>query len=98
MDWLLTLFRVKVVVRGEEKLPDEPAVFVSNHISDFDPMAVLAVLRRDIIYISKESNFKLPIVGRFLRRTGFFGDRPRKSHACHANAQACFGIDARRSR
>ena len=71
MDWLLTLFRVKVVVHGEEKLPDEPAVFVSNHISDFDPMAVLAVLRRDIIYISKESNFKLPIVGRFLRRTGF---------------------------
>lgn len=71
MNWLLTLFRVKITVRGEEILPDEPIILVSNHLSDFDPMAVLAVLRRDIIYISKESNFKLPIVGRFIRRTGF---------------------------
>lgn len=71
MNWLLTLFRVKIVLRGKEKLPSEPAVFVSNHISDFDPMAVLAVLRRDMIYISKLSNFKIPIVGRFIRRTGF---------------------------
>ena len=71
MDWLLRLFRVRITVRGEDILPDEPIVLVSNHLSDFDPMAVLAVLRRDIIYISKESNFKIPIVGRFIRRTGF---------------------------
>lgn len=71
MDWLLTLFRVKIKMTGEEILPKEPVVLVSNHLSDFDPMAVLAVLRRNIIYISKDSNFKIPIVGRFIRRTGF---------------------------
>ena len=71
MDWLLTFFRVKIKMSGEEIIPDEPMVLVSNHLSDFDPMAVLAVLRRRIIYISKESNFKIPIVGRFIRRTGF---------------------------
>ena len=72
MDWLLTLFRVKIRMKGEEILPDEPVVLVSNHVSDFDPMAVLAVLpKRRLIYISKDSNFKLPIVGRFIRRTGF---------------------------
>ena len=71
MNWLLTLLRVKIIVRGAEKIPAEPTVFVSNHISDFDPMAVLSVLRRDMIYISKESNFKIPMVGRFIRRTGF---------------------------
>lgn len=71
MDWLLTFLRVKIKVTGEEILPDEPVVLVSNHISDFDPMAVLAVLRREMIYISKESNFKIPIVGRFIHRSGF---------------------------
>lgn len=71
MDWLLTLFGVKIKVKGEEILPDEPIVLVSNHLSDFDPMAVLAVLRRHMIFISKESNFKIPIVGRFIRHTGF---------------------------
>ncbi|MBQ9760748.1 MAG: 1-acyl-sn-glycerol-3-phosphate acyltransferase [Clostridia bacterium] len=71
MDWLLTFFGVRIKMKGEEILPDGPVVLVSNHLSDFDPMAVLAVLRRRIIYISKESNFKIPIVGRFIRRTGF---------------------------
>ncbi len=71
MNWLLTFLRVKITLRGRELLPNEPVILVSNHLSDFDPMAVLAVLRRDIIYISKESNFKIPIVGRFIRRTGF---------------------------
>ena len=71
MQWLMRLFRVKIRMNNTEILPDEPAVFVSNHLSDFDPMAVLAVFRRRIIYISKESNFKIPIVGNFIRRAGF---------------------------
>lgn len=71
MNWLLTFFRVRIKMRGQEILPKEPVILVSNHLSDFDPMAVLAVLRRDIIFISKQENFKIPIVGRFIHRTGF---------------------------
>ncbi len=72
MNWLMSLFRVRVTLEGREKLPDEPCVIVSNHRSDFDPMTMLAVLReRNLVYISKESNFKIPIVGNFIYHAGF---------------------------
>ncbi len=72
MDWLMSLFRVRVTLKGREKLPAEPCVIVSNHRSDFDPMTMLAVLReRRLVYISKESNFKIPIVGNFIYHAGF---------------------------
>lgn len=74
MDWLMKMMRVRITLRGLEKLPDEPIVLVSNHRSDFDPMTVLAVLRRrNISYISKQSNFKIPIVGPFIYHAGFLG-------------------------
>ena len=72
MDWLMSLFRVRVTLEGRELLPDCPCVIVSNHRSDFDPMTLLAILReRKLVYISKESNFKLPIVGNFICHAGF---------------------------
>lgn len=72
MDWLMRLFRVRVTLKGREKLPAEPCVIVSNHRSDFDPMTMLAILReRKLVYISKESNFKIPIVGGFIYHAGF---------------------------
>lgn len=72
MDWLMSLFRIRVTMEGVEKLPDEPCVIVSNHRSDFDPMTMLAVLKtRKLVYISKESNFKIPIVGGFIHHAGF---------------------------
>lgn len=71
MQWLMRLFRVRIRMKNTELIPSEPSVLVSNHLSDFDPMSVLAVLRRKIIFISKESNFKIPIVGNFIRRAGF---------------------------
>ncbi len=72
MDWLMAFFRIRIKFIGRELLPEEPTVLVSNHISDFDPMTVLAVLGdRKPLYISKEANFKIPIVGKFIRRAGF---------------------------
>lgn len=72
MDWVMTILRIHVTVKGEEKIPNEPCVLVCNHQSDFDPMTVLAVMRkRRIAYISKESNFKIPIVGPFIFHAGF---------------------------
>ena len=72
MDWVMTVLRIKVTLKGEEKIPNEPCVLVCNHQSDFDPMTVLAVMRnRKIAYISKESNFKIPIVGPFIFHAGF---------------------------
>ena len=72
--WLLLVMGIRVKLTGTEMLPDSPCVLVSNHRSDFDPMTVLAMLnRRKLAYISKESNFKIPIVGPFMRHAGFVG-------------------------
>lgn len=72
MKWLMQMMGIQIKVTGEELLPQEPCVLVSNHRSDFDPMTVLAVLnQRKLIYISKEGNFKIPIVGPFIRQAGF---------------------------
>jgi len=72
MDWLMKLFRIRVTVKGGERLPDEPCVIVGNHLSDFDPMTLLAVLRnRNAVFISKPSNFKIPIVGSYIHGAGF---------------------------
>ena len=72
MDCLMRLFGIRVVLKGKEKLPEEPCVIVSNHLSAFDPMTMLAVMRgRNLVYISKESNFKIPIAGNFIYHAGF---------------------------
>ena len=72
MDWLMGFLGIRIRWIGQEKLPPEPCVIISNHISDFDPMILLAMTRkRHIVYISKESNFRLPLAGGFIRGAGF---------------------------
>ncbi len=71
-DWLMTLLRVKVRLNGMEKFPEEPFVLVSNHLSNFDPIAVLCkVKKRKIAFISKPSNFKIPVAGAYVHNAGF---------------------------
>ena len=70
--WILDMLRVRVKVEGRELLPGEPVVLVSNHRSDFDPMAAMvAFSHRALVYISKESNLRIPIAGAFVRRCHF---------------------------
>lgn len=72
VNWLLGLFRVRHHATGVEKLPKEPFVLVSNHRSDFDPMVGFDALRGiKLGYISKEANFRIPIVGRHIYHCGF---------------------------
>lgn len=74
MRCIMQLLGVRVVLKGAEKLPNEPCVIVSNHLSAFDPMTMLAVMRgRKLVYISKESNFKIPLAGNFIYHAGFLG-------------------------
>lgn len=70
--WILDVLRVRVRVTGRELLPSEPMILVSNHRSDFDPMAAMVAFpRRPLVYISKESNLRIPIAGPFVRRCHF---------------------------
>ena len=90
MDWLMRVFRIRVNLTGTDLLPNEPCVLVSNHRSDFDPMAVLGVLRgRKLAYISKEANFKIPVVGNFIHHAGFLAiDRGNGMRALRTLKQA----------
>jgi len=80
----LWVMRVKVRVNGTEKLPKaQKLLFVGNHRSNFDPIITWYSLRDwKIAYISKASNFKIPIFGRIIRRCCFMvidRENPRKA-------------------
>ncbi len=80
----LWVMRVKVHVTGTEKLPKgEKLLFVGNHRSNFDPIITWYALREwKISFISKSSNFKIPIFGRIIRRCCFMvidRESPRKA-------------------
>ena len=67
------IMRVKIHVTGLEKVPvDARFLLASNHRSNFDPLVTWHVLRgRDVAFISKQDNFKVPVFGRLIRRCGF---------------------------
>lgn len=71
----LKLLRVRIHLEGKEYLPKsrkEPVLFVCNHLSHFDPMIVTWLLyHRGILFVTKPENFYLPLVGRYIRRSGF---------------------------
>lgn len=68
---LTTFMYYPVKIIGLENLPasDEPAVFVSNHESFLD-IYTLFHLDRDFKFISKTSNFLIPIIGWSMFLTG----------------------------
>lgn len=62
---------VKITVQGREHLPkqDEPAVYVANHASFMDIFSLFH-LKRPFKFISKTSNFIIPIIGWSMFLTG----------------------------
>ena len=69
-DYLYSLAGARVEVSGLELVPDgKPFVIVSNHRSNFDNMIQSNALKKyPIAYISKPSNFKIPMGRRFMKR------------------------------
>lgn len=67
----LAMDGVKVTVLGAEHLPDGPVIFMSNHQSNFDILALLAALPRRIYWIAKKELFDIPVFGPSMRRGGY---------------------------
>lgn len=64
--------RVRIHLTGEESLPDGRFLIVSNHRSSYDPIsAVWALRRRDIAFITKPENHRIPIAGPMIFRANF---------------------------
>lgn len=83
--WLaLKIVRVKIDVSGIEKIPQNTRfVLVGNHRSNYDPIITWLIFRHyDLAFISKESNFKIPIFGRIIRKCCFMAiDRENPRNA-----------------
>lgn len=80
----LWVLGVKVIIDGEEKLPqDSNFLFISNHRSNYDPIVQWHAFRKyRISFVSKSANFRIPWFGRIIRKCCFMEiDRsnPRKA-------------------
>jgi 1-acyl-sn-glycerol-3-phosphate acyltransferase len=68
---LLRVMRVPVEVQGLEHLtPGQPYVFAANHRSNFDIFTLLTILPGRLMFVAKESLFRIPFLGQALRRMG----------------------------
>jgi 1-acyl-sn-glycerol-3-phosphate acyltransferase len=57
--------------RGQERLPSGRMILTPNHVSHFDPLTIahfLYVAHRWPRYLAKASLWKIPVMGRFLRK------------------------------
>ncbi|MHB2019605.1 MAG: lysophospholipid acyltransferase family protein [Candidatus Xenobia bacterium] len=55
---------------GTELIPRGPAIWVGNHVNNFDPMALLAITPSYLIALEKATHFKWFIYGPMVRRYG----------------------------
>lgn len=81
---LCELGRVKIKVVNKSIVPNKQKyLFVYNHKSNFDPMIESFIFKKhNLIHISKEGNFKIPIAGPFIRRNCYLlidRDNPRNA-------------------
>lgn len=67
----LALNCVTVSISGAEHLPDGPVIFMSNHQSNFDILALLVAMPRQIHWIAKKELFDIPVFGASMRRGGY---------------------------
>ena len=89
---IFRLFRINVHQVNQDKIAGiKNALFVSNHVSDFDPMLLIWLLKKQaLVCVSKPQNFRIPIGGKFIRYTGFIPvDRDNPREAIVAIKKAC---------
>ena len=81
----IKIMRIRLHVSGIEKIPADTKnlLFVENHRSNFDPILTWHVLKKwQPAFVSKASNFKIPIFGRFIRKCCFMAiDRENPRNA-----------------
>ena len=67
--WLMVHANIKIKLTGRDKLPiSKRYLLVSNHRSSFDSMTLTPALHtEDFSFITKPSNFKIPLFNRFMR-------------------------------
>ncbi len=68
---IILLFRIKIV--GKENVPKEGGyILCSNHVSNWDPLALIMFTPRKVCFMTKKEIFKFKIVYFFANIYGYF--------------------------
>ncbi len=98
-EWAALLCGIRVRLTGDQLLPkDTPFLLVSNHLSNLDPIITIALFRhRELAFVSKPENFKLPVVAPIIRNLSFLAiDRENPRNAVTTIKTAVQQITERR--
>src|SRR5947209_14153104 len=64
---------MRLEVRGKENVPRRgPLIVASNHLHNFDPAVIGAVLPRNLCYMAKKELFAVPVLRQLIRFYGAF--------------------------
>lgn len=68
--------QVDFYIEGEEHILNQEALYVCNHMSAFDPLAILSIFDKPISVVAKKEAKTMPIIGKCLQCIdGMFMDR-----------------------
>lgn len=65
----LTKCGLRHAARGVDRVPSGGGLLVANHASNLDPLMVGVRLPRPVCFLAKDSLFRVPLLGPFLRAT-----------------------------
>lgn len=83
---------LKLQIKGAENIPDQgPAIYVSNHQSNFDIPILYAGLPIQFRWMAKQELFRVPLFGLAMKRSGYIpidrSDRRKAMHSLNLAAQ-----------
>jgi 1-acyl-sn-glycerol-3-phosphate acyltransferase len=85
----LRMGRIKIEITGRENIPAQPAIFMSNHVSNLDPPILLPLLPYRTAFFIKRSLLNIPLVGYGMRIAGFIPvDRDGRPEAARESVEA----------
>lgn len=86
----LFLARVRMTVHGREHVPAGiPVIYMGNHQSNFDILALYAALPGQFRWLAKEELFRIPFFGYAMRRAGYISiDRSHPRQAVRSISAA----------
>mgnify|MGYP002260746343 CR=1 FL=1 len=62
---------VRIDMEGEDNIPSGACLFMANHTSAVDPVAVFVAIPRRIAFLAKKEIFRMPLIGWAMRLAGF---------------------------
>lgn len=69
--WTLFSANVSVDTTGNGNIPDGPAVYMSNHVSNFDVLAILGYLMVQFRWTVKKELFYIPVFGFAMKKCSY---------------------------